>query len=113
MLPHDLVRLACLSVGIDADQAQAAASAFSRMAAAQHLSGPDDLATSMAQQLRRAVDFTRPPGRRMTATEVCRLIGIAAPTRAEQSAMGRALAQVTGRKPAKSNGRHVYTMPQA
>lgn len=67
----------------------------------------------MAAKVRAAFDFSKPPVRRMSATEVCRAVGIENPTRSEQTTMGVTLVSITQRRPLKSNGRRIYVMPAA
>ena len=108
----ETVRLACISVGIDPDLAHQAAIAHARMAAAPAaMPSLTDRVQAMVERISAAFDFTSPPSRRMTATEVCRHIGIGEPTRAEQADAGRALVIVTRRRPMKTNGKQVYVMP--
>ena len=107
----ELYRSACLAVGVDPVLASAAALAFARLEAGIDLRPGPAPALDMVALIRSAFDFTRPPVRRMTATEVCRAAGIPHPSRAQTTAAGVALTQLTGRKPFKTNGRHVYVMP--
>lgn len=102
-----MMRMAMLSVGVQAELVEPAVVAFQRLEAG--LAPQDSL--DLERRLRAAFDFTKPPGRRMTASEVLHKLGNHSPSRTEQMAMGVALARVTQRRGIRSNGRKVYVLP--
>lgn len=110
-----IVRMACVNADLSADQTERVCGGVRRMLAdsvvrsmrPQHHVEAEDLVAKVLERF----DFSKPAALRMTATEACLAVGIESPSRAEQSAMGRALIKATGRGPWKTNGRHVYVLP--
>lgn len=109
----DSLKAACLAVGIDAATTANVLTAFTRIEEGKKKAGSGHAHqdTAMEDALRATFNFLNPPGLRMTATQACQAVGIASPTRGEQTQMGKALAQVTGRRAMKSNGRNLYLLP--
>ena len=113
MTRNELFTTACIAVGIDQSMAVAAAQAFERLEAGLPARGSaSELVAEMREKAAAAFDWEQPPGQRMTATEVCRLVGVLEPSRAQQTAMGIALTELTKRRAFKTNGRHVYVLPR-
>ena len=110
---HTIVRTACLLSGASEQIATEAARHAERLVreegAQQRAVNPR--LREIAARICAAFDFSRPPTRRMTATEVCRAIGIENPTRADAMMCSEAIQDVTLRPASKSNGQKVNYMP--